>query len=141
MRRTAFTILLLGIALVAASCSDDTPSVATTTTIVGVETPEGIIFGIDEGDNGARLRIRIGDDIRARLLVDENDDPAWRASISNPGVLTAGDRLRFAPSDFSDALPYDEYMFRAVRIGGSDITFDHPDGPRTLTVTVVVYQP
>ena len=106
MRRSIITVLILGLALVAA-CSDDTPSVATTTTIAGTATPEGIIFGIDEGDNGARLRIRIGDDIRARLLVDENDDPPWRASISNPGVLTTGDRIRFAPSDFSDALPYD----------------------------------
>lgn len=121
------------------ACSDDTPSVATTTTVAGAGTPEGVTFAIDETDDGARLRIRAGDDIRARLVVGENDDPPWRASISNPGVLTTGDRIRFRPSETGEADPYDEYLFRAVRVGESEITFDHPQGPRTFTVTVVVH--
>jgi hypothetical protein len=127
------------VVLLVAACGSDDASVAPSTSVPGGGGGEGITFAVDESDDGVRLRIRVGDNIRARLIVDGVEDPPWRASISNPGILTAGDRVRFRPSESGQAEPYDEYPFRAVRIGEADITFDQQRGPKTLTVTVIVF--
>jgi hypothetical protein len=126
------------IALAISACGGDGGG-ETTPTLPGDPTFDGVTFSISEADNGKRLRIRIGDEVVARLAIDNRSAPAWEISQApEPRVLTVGDRLRFIPSEFEDAEPYDEFTFRAVGEGNETIVIIQSGTSASLTFTVIV---
>jgi hypothetical protein len=125
-------------ALVISACGGDGGG-ESTTTLPGDPTFDGVTFSISEADNGKRLRIRIGDEVVARLAIANRGAPAWEISKApEPRVLTVGDRLRFIPSEFEDAAPYDEITFRAVGEGNETIVITQSGTSASVTFTVIV---
>lgn len=136
MRRLVMCVIFAALAI--SACGSDDGG-ATTTTLPGDPTFDGVTFSISEADNGKRLRIRIGDEVVARLAIANRDAPEWEVSKApEPRVLTVGDRLRFIPSEFEDADPYDEITFRAIGEGNETIVITQNGTSASVTFTVIV---
>lgn len=138
MLRRLGSIALIALAVTSCFGGDDGASVATPP---GGPTGafEGVTFAVDETDDGARLRIRTGDEIIARLGISNRSAPPWRTTETpNPQILTKGDPLRITPSESDTGEPYDQVVFRAIAPGITSIGFEQAGTGRALTVTVIV---
>jgi hypothetical protein len=147
-------ILLIALALLTVACGggDDAAtgdSVAGTTTVddtaVGAMTvPEGDMdapdatnpvvasFILRSRDDGARLRLAVGDEILTRLDPGFAGDQIWvLATPPDPNVLSGGDSITFMPSGFGLADPFVEFTFKAVGKGATTVVISR--GPLEAT--------
>lgn len=108
-----------------------------TTTAPGVAwLPITFTLGID--DDGARLRIRPGDEVVPRLPLTGLTDPGWVLLIPpNPAVLAGGDDLLWRPSEIDHGgVAFHEFGFIAIGPGETTVTFVH--GWQDFSFTVLV---
>lgn len=148
-------IVVIGIvmAVLTAACGDDdsvttTESLDETSTTVApattASTPaaQGAEFTLGITDDGAILRVGVGDTITVRLPIDDPSDAPWIISQPpDPVVLGIGDSFTFVPSEPGAGLSYIEFVFWVFGAGTTEIVISQ--GPLSimspsLTFTVEV---
>jgi hypothetical protein len=114
----------------------------TTTTTTQPEGAAPITFALGIDDDGARLRIRPGDEVVPRLPLSGLDDPGWVLAIPpNPAVLAGGDDLLWHPSEIDQGgVAFHEFAFIAAGPGETTVTLIHGWQEFTFTVLVAGYQ-
>jgi len=131
-------------AVVAAASTTTTVAGAdqtTTTTTTTTTQPDGaasITFTLGIDDDGARLRIRPGDEVVLRLPLAGLADPGWVLLVPpNPSVLGGGDDLLWRPSEIDrGGVAFHEFDFIATGPGETTVTLIH--GWQEFTFTVLV---
>jgi len=123
-----------------AGADQTTTTITTTTTSPDVAAPITFALGID--DDGARLRVRPGDEVVPRLPLSGLDDPGWALVISpDPAVLAGGDDLVWHPSEIGQGgVAFHEFAFIAAGPGETTVTLTHGWQEFTFTVLVAGYQ-
>jgi len=123
-----------------AGADQTTTTITTTTTSPDVAAPITFALGID--DDGARLRLRPGDEVVLRLPLSGLDDPGWALVISpDPAVLAGGDDLLWHPSEIDQGgVAFHEFAFIAAGPGETTVTLTHGWQEFTFTVLVARYQ-
>ena len=136
-KRLLATLILI---LVAAACTgsgETDPS--TSSPDDSRENLGGLTFVVYETDDGARLRIRPGDEIVARLGLSSQSAPPWRVTASpNPRILTTGEPRRVLPPDSVTGEPYDEIEFQAIGTGTTRIVFGQGSSEQDVTIRIFV---
>jgi hypothetical protein len=132
-------------AVIAATGSTSTvagPDQATpaTSTTIGGAAPITFALGID--DDGARLRVRPGDEVVPRLPLSGLDDPGWILAVPpDPAVLAGGDDLLWHPSEIDQGgVAFHEFSFIAAGPGQTTVTLTHGWQEFTFTVLVAHHQ-
>ena len=146
-------IVVIGIvmAVLTAACGDDdsittTESLDETSTTVApattASTPEaqGAEFTLRTTDDGAILRVGVGDTITARLPIDDPSDAPWIISQPpDPLVLGVGDSFTFVPSEPGAAPSYIEFVFWVFGAGTTEIVISQgPPGSMSPSLTFTV---
>lgn len=116
-----------------------TTTAAPTTTAIGWPS---ITFTLGIDDDGARLRIRPGDEVVPRLPLTGLNDQGWILLIPpNPAVLAGGDDLLWRPSEIEHGgVAFHEFDFIATGPGETTVTFTHGWQEFTFTVLVAAHQ-
>lgn len=101
-----------------------------------------ITFTLGIDDDGARLRIRPGDEVVPRLPLTGLSDPGWILVIPpNPAVLDGGDDLLWRPSEIDQGgVAFHEFGFIATGPGETTVTLIHGWQEFTFTVLVAAHQ-
>ncbi len=127
----------LDAALAGETSATDAP--ATTVATPGVR---GAEFTLVLADDGAVLRVGVGDTITARLPIDDPGDAPWIiAQPPDPVVLGIGDSFTFVPSEPGAAPSFTEFVFWVFGSGTTEVIISQ--GPLSimtpsLTFTVEV---
>jgi len=137
-----------GEATVVASISTTTavggvgPMTTTTTTTAAPDVAPSITFALGINDDGARLRVRPGDEVVLRLPLSGLDDPGWILVIPpDPEVLAGGDDLLWHPSEIDQGgVAFHEFNFIAAGPGETTVTLTHGWQEFTFTVLVADYR-
>jgi hypothetical protein len=117
----------------------------TTTTTTTTTQPDGaapITFALGIDDDGARLRVRPGDEVVPRLPLSGLNDPGWVLAIPpDPAVLAGGDDLLWHPSEIDQGgVAFHEFAFIAAGPGETTVTLTHAWQEFTFTVLVAGHQ-
>jgi hypothetical protein len=128
-------------AMVAAATSTITVAGAdqmTTTTTAAAAGVAPITFALSMDDDGARLRVRPGDEVVPRLPLSGLDDPGWVLAVPpDPAVLAGGDDLLWHPSEIDQGgVAFHEFAFIAAGPGQTTVTLTHEWQEFTFTVLV-----
>jgi hypothetical protein len=101
-----------------------------------------ITFTLGIADDGARLRLRPGDEVVPRLPLTGLSDLGWILFIPpNPAVLGGGDDLLWRPSEIDQGgVAFHEFNFIATGPGETTVTFIHGWQEFTFTVLVAAHQ-
>jgi hypothetical protein len=116
------------------------PGRITTTTLP--DQSRSITFTLGINDDGARLRIRPGDEVVPRLPLAGLEDPGWILVVApNPAVLAGGDDLLWRPSEIEHGgVAFHEFNFIAAGPGETTVTLIHGWQEFTFTVLVATYE-
>jgi hypothetical protein len=133
-------MLTLFLVLAAAACTGSGGSDPSTSSPDDTrENLGGLTFVVYESDDGARLRIRPGDEVVARLGLSSQSAPPWRVTATpNPRILTTGERQRVLPPDSVTGEPYDEIEFQAIGTGTTRIVFGQGSSSQDVTIRLFV---
>ena len=114
----------------------------TTTTTTAPDGAASITFALGINDDGARLRVRPGDEVMPRLPLSGLDDPGWILVIPpDPKVLGGGDDLLWHPSEIDQGgVAFHEFNFIATGPGETTVALTHGWQEFTFTVLVADYQ-
>ncbi|MBP1631876.1 MAG: hypothetical protein H6Q11_164 [Acidobacteria bacterium] len=123
-----------------AGADQTTTTIATTTTSPEAAAPITFALGID--DDGARLRVRSGDEVVPRLPLYGLDDPGWALMVPpDPAVLAGGDDLLWHPSEIDQGgVAFHEFAFIAAGPGETTVILTHGWQEFTFTVLVAGHQ-
>jgi hypothetical protein len=126
--------------LAGADQTTTTAAAAASITTVSGWAPITFTLGID--DDGARLRIRPGDEVVLRLPLAGLADPGWILAVPpNPAVLGGGDDLLWRPSEIDrGGVAFHEFDFIATGPGETTVTLIHGWQEFTFTVLVGFHQ-
>jgi len=118
------------------------PATTTTTTTAAPDVAAPITFALGINDDGARLRVRPGDEVVLRLPLSGLDDPGWILVIPpDPEVLAGGDDLLWHPSEIDQGgVALHEFNFIAAGPGETTVTLTHGWQEFTFTVLVADYR-
>ena len=118
------------------------PTTTTTTTTAASDVAPSITFALGINDDGARLRVRPGDEVVLRLPLSGLDDPGWILVIPpDPEVLAGGDDLLWHPSEIDQGgVAFHEFNFIAAGPGETTVTLTHGWQEFTFTVLVADYR-
>jgi hypothetical protein len=111
-----------------------------TSTTIDVAAP--ITFALSIDDDGARLRVRPGDEVVPRLPLSGLDDPGWILTVPpDPAVLAGGGDLLWHPSEIDQGgVAFHEFFFIAAGPGQTAVTLTHGWQEFTFTVLVAHHQ-
>jgi acyl-CoA dehydrogenase len=154
MRR--FVIIGIVMAVLTAACGggddadttsstdmDETVAGETSTTEAAATTmtelrAQGAEFALGIADDGAVLRVGIGDTITARLPIDDPGDTPWIiAQPPDPVVLGIGDSFTFVPSEPGAAPSYIEFVFWVFGSGTTEVIISQ--GPLSITTPSLTF--
>jgi len=118
------------------------PATTTTTTTAAPDVAAPITFALGIDDDGARLRVRLGDEVVLRLPLSGLDDPGWILVIPpDPAVLAGGDDLLWRPSEIDQGgVAFHEFNFIAAGPGETTVALSHGWQEFTFTVLVADYR-
>lgn len=99
---------------------------------------QGAEFALGIADDGAVLRVSVGDTITARLPIDDPGDEPWIiAQPPDPVVLGIGDSFTFMPSDPGAAPSYIEFVFWVFGSGTTEVIISQ--GPLSITTPSLTF--
>ncbi len=122
---------------------DETVAGETSTTEAAATTmtelrAQGAEFVLGLADDGAVLRVGIGDTITAHLPIDDPGDPPWIiAQPPDPVVLGIGDSFTFVPSEPGTAPSYIEFVLWVFGPGTTEVVISQ--GPLSITTPSLTF--
>ncbi len=156
MRRAVIVVVVM--AMLTAACGGGDDAAETTTaelaeigagetlttdvpaTTVATPRVRGAEFTLVPADDGAVLRVVVGDTITARLPIDDPGDAPWIiAQPPDPVVLGIGDSFTFVPSEPGAAPSFIEFVFWVFGPGTTEVIISQgPPGITTPSLTFTV---
>jgi hypothetical protein len=155
VRRSVVTLTVLALLTVGCGGGGDAAG-TTTTTLVSPDTSEAPLpletsstttttavdpsaeFVLTEADNGAVLRLNMGDTIIVRLTLGDPGEQPWIiAREPDPSVLSTGETFVWVPSEPGQGNEYVEFSFQVIGPGTTSVMFS--EGPLTPTTRTVSF--